>query len=460
MGLGSRLMGQPKFLIQIIDVTRDQTIGAEIRSIIERESGYQTHLTAGPSPDRTLDSGSGPDLIIPVLPVSAATAQKLLEILRQKYADSRLLPVLMRESFDEIFDELSRWAKDFLLTPIRTDDVLTRVRRLLSSNKPKQQTNQMVGLGQLIGEDPVFVALKQKLPLVARHGAPVLITGETGTGKELCAHAIHYLSPRVGKPFLPVNCGAIPQELFESEFFGHQKGAFTSAWVAQTGLIEEAEGGTLFLDQIESLGLTAQVKLLRFIENHTYFSIGSAKPRHADVRIIAATNLDLSEKAQHGTFRADLFFRVAVMKLSLPPLRERRADIPLLVNHFWLQHAARPEGSERRLSPRAMAALCEYYWPGNIRELENVIQQLAVLSDAQTIEPDDLPITVPVSIKPTSGISFSQAKAQLVANFERTYIEELIRLNHGNISRAAKEAKKDRRTFGRLVKKYQLGRLL
>jgi DNA-binding NtrC family response regulator len=294
---------------------------------------------------------------------------------------------------------------------------------------------------------------------VARHAAPVLLTGETGTGKELCAHAIHYLSPRAGKPFLPVNCGAIPVELFESEFFGHQRGAFTGASVAQPGLVKEAEGGTLFLDEIESLSLSAQVKLLRFIENHTYYSLGSAKPRPADVRIIAATNIELREKIRQGAFRDDLFYRLAVMNLHLPPLRQRRGDIPLLVSHFWSRYKEQYDGIERRLSPRAMEALCEYSWPGNVRELENVIQQLAVLSDAQTIEPADLPITVPVSIKPTSDLSFNQARAQIIASFEKTYLEQLLRFNHGNISRAAKEAKKDRRTFSRLIKKYQLGRL-
>lgn len=312
-------------------------------------------------------------------------------------------------------------------------------------------------LSQLVGEDPVFVALKQKLPLVAaRQAVAVLLSGETGTGKELCAQAIHYLSARAGKPFLPVNCGAVPVDLFESEFFGHQKGAFTGAWAAQTGLVKEAEEGTLFLDEIESLSLTAQVKLLRFIENHTYYSLGSAKPRQADVRIIAATNLDLGENVRHETFRADLFYRLAVMNLSLPPLRERRADIPLLVDHFWLQYAARPEDSERRLSPRAMEALCQYSWPGNVRELENVIQQLVVLSDSRTIEPEDLPIPVSLPDKSLPTQSFNQARAQVIATFEKTYVSELLRNNHGNVSHAAKAANKERRSFGRLIKKYHL----
>lgn len=457
-------MGQPRIVIEIFDDAHGQSIGAEIRAILEQESRYEICLIEEPLLDRTLGFETRPELIIPLLPASKQSAGKLLGALRAKYADTILLPVLRLEDFSNLLDELSLWTDDFIVTPLRAAEVLERVRRLLSQSrqqerhKPDKKGIDTLGLTQLIGEDPAFVALRRKLPLVARHEAQVLLSGETGTGKELCAHAIHYLSHRAGKPFLSVNCGAIPPELFESEFFGHQRGAFTGAWVAQTGLVKEAEGGTLFLDEIDSLSLAAQVKLLRFIEDHTYHWLGSAKERHADVWIIAATNLDLREKVRQGTFREDLFFRLAVMKLSLPPLRERRADIPLLVNHFWLQYAAQREDSERRLSPRAMEALCEYSWPGNVRELQNVIQQLIVLSDAQTIEPADLPITVPVSIKPTAEPSFNQARARIIANFEKTYLEQLLLFNHGNISRAAKEAKKDRRTFGRLVKKYQLGR--
>lgn len=190
-----------------------------------------------------------------------------------------------------------------------------------------------VGLAHLVGESSAFVMLKRKLPLLAQCEAAVLLTGETGTGKGLCARALHYLSRRAGKPFLPVNCGAIPVELFERALFGHQKGAFTSAWAAQSGLIAEVEGGTLFLDEIATLSLSAQAKLLRFLEDQTYYVLGSPRPRQADVWIIAATNVELLRKVRDGTLREDFFYRLAVMTLTLPPLRERRADIPCLVAH-------------------------------------------------------------------------------------------------------------------------------
>ena len=281
------------------------------------------------------------------------------------------------------------------------------------------------------------MVLKRKLPLLAQCEAPVLLTGETGTGKGLCARALHYLSRRAGQPFLPVNCGAIPVELFERELFGHQKGAFTGAWTAQPGLIAEAEGGTLFLDEIATLSLSAQAKLLRFLEDQTYHALGSPRPRQADVWIIAATNVELLRKVQDGTFREDLFYRLAVMTLTLPPLRERRADIPRLVAHVWARYAGQQGAVPKQLSPRALEALCRYAWPGNMRELENVIRQVIVLTDAQRIEPEDLPIPLlPVSLD-TRGDSLKQAKAKVMAHFEQAYIAELLQVHQGNVTQAA-----------------------
>ena len=450
-------MQPPRIVVLIVDDSRDQQVGVELRSILEGVD-YQVYLKTSSNPELASDSETRADLIISISPASKNNAIKLLTALNERGCGSPVLPVLTRENLNELREKLPGLTNDFLVTPLRSTEVLARVQEILSRSALGQQTMETSELARLIGEDAKFVEIKRKLPLAARQQAPVLLTGETGTGKELCAHAIHYLSPRAGKPFLPINCGAVPLELFESELFGHKKGAFTGAWAAQTGLVEEAEGGTLFLDEIESLSLVAQVKLLRFIEHHTYYSVGSAKPRHADVRIIAATNLDLWERIRQGAFRADLYFRLTVMNLNLPPLRERRADIPLLVNYFWLRHANGGATRERRLSPQAMEALCNYTWPGNIRELENVVQQLVVFSDTETVETADLPIAIPVSVRPTFNLSFREARSQVLANFEKTYLEQLLQSNHGNLTRAAKEAKKDRRTFSRLVKKYHLGR--
>jgi DNA-binding NtrC family response regulator len=313
-------------------------------------------------------------------------------------------------------------------------------------------------LAQLVGEDPAFMEVKRKIPLMARCEAPVLLSGETGTGKEVCARALHYASRRAGKPFLPVNCGAIPVELFESELFGHEKGAFTSAWTAQPGLIAEAEGGTLFLDEIETLSLGTQVKLLRFLQDQTYHTLGSPRPRQADVWILAATNAELTRKVRDGTFREDLFYRLAVMTLTLPPLRERRADIPLLAARFWARYADQRRGEKQQLSPRALEALCHYAWPGNIRELENVIQQVAMLADAQTIEPEDLPIPFSPPSSASRDNPFKQAKAQVIEQFEKAYLTELLRVHQGNVTQAARAAQTERRAFGRLIKKHHIAK--
>jgi DNA-binding NtrC family response regulator len=247
-------------------------------------------------------------------------------------------------------------------------------------------------------------------------------------------------------------------ELFESELFGHQKGAFTSAWISQPGLIAEAEGGTLFLDEIETLSLCAQVKLLRFLQDRTYHVLGCPKPRQADVWILAATNAELTSKIRDGTFREDLFYRLTVMTLTLPPLRERRADIPLLAARFLAQYADQHREGKRQLSSRALEALFHYAWPGNIRELENVIQQAAMLTDAQTIEPEDLPIPPSPPSSASKDTSFKQAKAQAIAQFEKTYLMEMLRVHQGNVTQAARAAQTERRAFGRLIKKYHIAK--
>ncbi len=452
--------------IAIIDDEPGQQLGSQIKAILQRERGYVVDLILDPLPELA-DLTSPPlNLIIAVLPPSTQRTKQLLGTLRAKAADTPFLRVRRSADLPQIFDGVLWRPHDFLLTPLQAAEVRARVRRLLPAGEGQRRAAAHEpfadggGLGQLVGEDPAFVAVKRKVPHLARSEVPVLLIGETGTGKELCARAVHYLSRRVGKPFLPVNCGAIPVELFERELFGHQKGAFTGAWAAQPGLIAEAEGGTLFLDEVEALSLSAQVKLLRFLEDQTYHVLGSPRPKRADVRILAATNVAVAQRVQDGSFRQDLFYRLAVLTLALPPLRQRPADIPLLVAHFWARYANGPRGETRRLSPRAMEALCQYAWPGNIRELQNVIQQVFLSTDAETIEPEDLPISPPGPSRESPGAPFKQAKGQAIAQFESAYLTELLRVHQGNVTQAARAAGKERRAFGRLIKKYHLANRL
>lgn len=317
-----------------------------------------------------------------------------------------------------------------------------------------QTLKERIGLRQLIGASPAFTNEIKKIPLMARCDAGVLISGETGTGKELCARAIHYLSPRADYPFIPVNCGAIPADLVENELFGHVQGAFTSATTSRPGLIEEADKGTLFLDEIDCLPLQAQVKFLRFLQDKAYKMLGCTKIRQSDVRVIAASNTNLEKAASEGRFRRDLFYRINIIPLKLPLLKERQADIPLLARHFLEKYTAGFNKPVLNFSPGALQRLMTYTWPGNVRELENVIARAVVFSGQDVIQEED--IMLPHAEQAFKRESLKAAKSRAIAQFEKNYIQGLLMAHEGNISRAAKEAQKNRRAFWELIRKYKL----
>jgi len=283
-----------------------------------------------------------------------------------------------------------------------------------------------------------------------------LLLGETGTGKELCAQAIHGLSLRHAGPFIPVECGAIPENLVENELFGHVRGAFTDAHCDQKGLAAMADGGTLFLDEIDSLPLAAQAKLLRFIQEGTYRPLGSQKFVRADLRLIAAANRDLDKCVRDGQFRSDLFFRLNVLHLRLPSLRDRRGDIATLTRHF-LKALLPSAAPEKKISLAAMRRLEAYEWPGNVRELYNTIQRSLAFSQDSPILPVHLGLPGVPPVENERG-GFKRARAQVIEGFEKSYLEEMLRNNGGNVTRAAAAAGKDRRVFGRLMKRYNIDR--
>jgi DNA-binding NtrC family response regulator len=431
-----------------------EPVGARIKSILDADAHYHVAVVGFHEPIEAIT-----ELIVPVLPSSFEKAKSIITELCRHHSEVPLLPVVQSEVLNKIESLCSR-QYDFLLIPVRDTEVRTRVRRVLAGGITRAaKFEEEVGpqsdeLLQLVGEDFAFVAVKKKIPKMALSERTVLIVGETGTGKELCARALHYLSPRADKPFIPVNCGAIPIDLFERELFGHYKGAFTSAWTAQPGFLAEAESGTLFLDEIEALPLAAQVKLLRFLQDRTYSVLGSPKLKKSDVRIIASTNVDLTRRIYEGAFREDLFYRLSVLVLNLPPLRERNGDVPLLAQHFWNAYTETSGTPRRTLSPATLEALKSYSWPGNVRELENVIQRIVVLTEDDVVEPHDLPI--PLSLSQSAAASHKEAKARAIEQFERTYIAGLLQKHNGNVTQAAREAKKDRRAMGRLIKKYRV----
>lgn len=311
-----------------------------------------------------------------------------------------------------------------------------------------------LGLQQLIGESPAFLAAKARIVTVAPYNTTVLLLGETGTGKEMFARAIHHLSPRVRQPFVPVNCGAIPADLVENELFGHERGAFTGALSTTTGLIHEAEGGTLFLDEVDCLGSLAQVKLLRFLQEKEYRPVGSQKTCRANVRVIAATNTDVERAVQEGRLRADLYFRLNVIPLVLPRLRDRTEDIPLLAHHFLVHYVNEFGKSVTGFTATAMHRLIQHNWPGNIRELEHAIERAVVLTSGTLIDEEHLLFRRETTNKALP--SFQAAKAEAIRQFERAYIQEMLAAHQGNITRAAQACQKDRRAFSRLMSKLQI----
>ena len=318
-------------------------------------------------------------------------------------------------------------------------------------------------LSRFIGDAPCFLEVIARLPLLARTDASVVITGETGTGKELVARALHYLGPRAEHPFIPVNCGSLPDNLLEDELFGHERGAFTDARSRRTGLIVQADQGTLFLDEIDSLTPRAQVALLRVLQDRTIRALGAERIRTVDVRFIAATNAELMALVHGGSFRSDLYYRINVINLTIPPLRERGDDVILLAHHF-LRHFNTDESSRFVLTGESEDALRAHGWPGNVRELENTIQRAIAFSAGREITPADLGLASPQRVAvggsslsaSVSDRPFRDAKRVVVEAFERDYVTHALRTSGGNISRAAKIARKERRDFGRLIRKYSL----
>ena len=317
--------------------------------------------------------------------------------------------------------------------------------------------NEFVHLN-LIGRSPAFL---RQLSLVARYAtcdATVLIEGETGTGKELIARAIHYLSRRRGLPFVALNCGALPDGLVESELFGHFRGAFTDAKETRPGLVAQARGGTLFLDEVEAMSPHAQVALLRFLQDKEYRPVGGAVVKDANVRILASSNADLKDMVQRGAFRSDLLYRLDVLPLHLPPLRERDGDVMLLAEAFVERLNQESGAPPKTLHAGAAALLNARTWPGNVRELENVIQRQFVLSPGPIIDFTDNGASAGQRDERAGPEPFNIAKARAVAQFERAYVSALLAATSGNLSVAARLAGKDRSDIGRLVRKHGVDR--
>lgn len=316
---------------------------------------------------------------------------------------------------------------------------------------------------QLIGTSSAFEEVLARLCRFSACDAPVLVEGETGTGKELIARAVHYRSERAGGPFVPVNCAALPEALVVNELFGHEVGAYTGAQGRQSGLVDKARGGTIFFDEVDSLPIPAQAVLLRFLQDQEFRPLGAGSTQRGDVRVVAATNTRLTTLVRTGRFREDLFYRLNVLSIVLPPLRARLEDVPLLAEHFLRRLNQQYPGNGRTLTRRAKTALEQHPWPGNVRELENRLHRAYLLASGAVIEADDLDLGPAVAARDTAPrtgtpCGFADAKARVVEEFERDYLRRLMATAEGNVSAASRMASKERRAFTRLLKKHGINR--
>lgn len=370
------------------------------------------------------------------------------------------LPVIILTAHGSIpnaVEAMQRGAFGYLTKPFDDKELKATLDKALSQQRMSREiqrlkslVKELYGLENVIARSPAMQRLFQQVAQVADSDATILLTGETGTGKEVLARVIHTNSRRSKGPFVALNCAAIPETLFESELFGHVRGAFTSAMAAKRGFFQSANGGTLFLDEIAEMPLAMQVKLLRAVQEREVREVGADYSTKVDVRIIAATNKDLGEAVKAGTFRHDLYYRISVVPLAIPPLRERKEDIPLLAQHFLKQSAKLSNKDVKGFTPAAMHRLMVYPWPGNVRELENAIEKAVVMSRQDMVSPELLPAvgTSPdVALKP-----LTEAKEE----FERSYLRNVLQLTGGNISRAAQFAGRYRADFYKMLKKYGL----
>jgi len=385
----------------------------------------------------------------------------LLEKVKQFYPTTVVVIITAYGTVDHAVRAMKLGADDFLVKPFDPEGLGLLVTKLLEHKRLLEEKEYLKDevirvrgqTDEIIGQSPQMTALFEQITEIAPTESSVLLLGETGTGKELIARAIHANSKRLGGPFVPINCGAIPESLMESEIFGYEKGSFTGAIRPKKGLIEVAEGGTLFLDEIGEITPKMQVDLLRVLQDRTFFRVGGVEPLKADFRLISATHRDLNHEVASGSFRQDFFYRVNVITLRVPPLRERREDIPLLVMHFLKRFARETNRNVDSLSDQAMKVLTDYDWPGNVRELENVVERAVVTSRKRVIPGDAFAYLSPLQVCMPAGNG-----PRTLEEAEIAHIRFILDEEEWNISRAAKVLDVDRTTLHKKIRKYGLQR--
>jgi DNA-binding NtrC family response regulator len=449
-------------------VVDDERLTAEaLRNNLLLE-GYAVDTTTSPSDALAALAASTYEIVVSDFRMAEMTGIELCDEIRRLYPDTDVVILTAYGTIENAVEAVKRGAYDYLTKPVDTERLLTLLRRILELHRLrdenrslKQQITSEQQKARLIGSSPKMVEVMETIRTVAATEATVLIRGESGTGKELVASAIHQLSPRVKHPLVKVNCAAIPETLLEDELFGHERGAFTGAHAQRKGRFETAHRGTIFLDEIGEMSPAVQAKLLRVLQEREFERVGGSETIPVDVRIITSTNRNLEEAVREGKFREDLYYRVNVVPIVLPPLRERREDIAVLASYFLERFAARNSKSFKGITPKAQEKLLAYNWPGNVRELENCIERAVVMGQGDAIGSEDIMLNPDIS-----GLAHEDVASQLITegfsveDFERRLIEASLRKTGGNQSRAAALLGLTRRTLQYRIEKYniQIGR--
>jgi DNA-binding NtrC family response regulator len=407
------------------------------------------------------------DVVVTDLKMPGADGFEVLRAVKARAPDTEVVMMTAYATVSDAVEAMKQGAYDYLQKPFDPDEAVRVIARAVERRRLRREAESLRrelegvhSFHNLVGKSAAMQEVYRLLEQASKLDITVLLGGETGTGKELAARAIHYNSARKERRFVPVNCGALPSELVESELFGHAKGAFTGATGAKPGLFEEAEGGTLFLDEVGELPPAIQVKLLRALQEKEIRRVGENRPVRVDVRLVAATNRDLKAEVAAGRFREDLFYRLHVFPLTLPPLRDRREDIPLLAQYFLEKHANALRREIAGFAPDALRVLTGYPWPGNVRELENAIERAAAVSTGKRIHVRDLPPDVKGtqegSIPPDvlAKLPYREAVDLARDRVSRDYITTLLRELDGNVTKAAERAGMERETLHRLMKRY------
>jgi DNA-binding NtrC family response regulator len=453
---------------RILVIDDEDIVLTSCRRILEPE-GYFVELAKSGSEALCILSRTGFDLVLTDLKMPDMDGIEVLLGIREQWAELEVIIMTGYGTVSTAVDAMKKGAFDYIEKPFQPDDLMSLVSRALESKKLvlenlslREELFTHYELTNIVGVSQAMQKVFHLISKVANASSTVLITGESGTGKELVARAIHFNSPRREQPFVVVDCLTIPDTLIESELFGHAKGAFTGAAEKKKGLLESANKGTIFLDEIGNLDISTQAKLLRVLQEREFRSLGEKKPTHVDIRFISATNKNLLDMTKEGTFREDFFYRLNIFPIHIPPLRERKEDIPHVAYHFLQKYSEELGKNVTHITAEAMRSLIAFDWPGNVRHLENIMQRALIMCQGKTLRPEHFSSFLEASAEgvPMTVHELKETKKKLrhksVEKVEIAFLVEALKRNHWNISKAASDVKMQRTNFHALLKKYNI----